>query len=133
MKMRLAKNSDQEKAPEPQPGKAEAASREERVEAPSPVDEKGIAHRVLVRPHVTEKAGRLGALNQYVFRVAPRATKQEIKRAVAEVYGVRPVRVATVRVPGKRRRLGRSEGTISGYRKAVVTLPQGKTIEVLPK
>ena len=92
-----------------------------------------IASRVLVRPHITEKAGRVAAMNQYVFVVAEGATKPTIARAVFEIYGVRPIRVHTVRIAGKRRRIGRIEGRAAGYRKAIVTLPEGKTIEVLPK
>ncbi|MBI4133964.1 MAG: 50S ribosomal protein L23 [Candidatus Terrybacteria bacterium] len=92
-----------------------------------------VASRVLVRPHITEKAGRVAAMNQYVFVVAEGATKPTIARAVFEIYGVRPIRVHTVRIAGKRRRIGRIEGRTAGYRKAIVTLPAGKTIEVLPK
>lgn len=92
-----------------------------------------VAYRVLVQPHVTEKAGRLAGLNQYVFRVAEKATKPEIRQAIYEFYGIRPLRVRTSRVPGKRRRLGRTEGWVAGYKKAIVTLPEGKTIEVLPQ
>lgn len=92
-----------------------------------------IAHRVLLRPHVTEKAGKLAQMNQYVFRIAARTTKQEIVQAVVDSYGVRPVAVSTVTIAGKRRRLGTREGRISGYKKAIVTLPEGKTIEVLPR
>lgn len=130
MKLPLSKKSP--KTTEPRHD-GEEEPRADRREASIRMNERSIAHRVLVQPHVTEKAGRLGAINQYVFRVTPHATRQEIKRAILEVYGVRPVRVSTSRVPGKRRRLGRSEGNIAGYRKATVTLPQGKTIEILPK
>lgn len=92
-----------------------------------------IAYRILRQPHVTEKAGRLAEENQYVFRVDAHATKPEIRQAIYEAYGVRALSVTTLRIPGKRRRLGGSEGRISGYKKAIVTLPEGKTIEVLPK
>lgn len=91
----------------------------------------GIAYRVLVQPHVTEKAGRLQGMNQYVFRVHPRAGKQEIAQAVQERFGVRPTRVNTVKIAGKTRRLGRTEGRVAGYKKAVVTLPEGKTIDIV--
>lgn len=92
-----------------------------------------VAHRILLRPQVTEKAGNVAEHNQYIFRVAGPATKPDIARAVFEAYGIRPLRVTTLRIPGKKRRLGATQGRISGYKKAVVTLPEGKTIEVLPR
>ena len=91
------------------------------------------AAALLLRPHVTEKSGKLSAMNQYVFVVADSATKPQVSRAVTEVYGVRPLRVETMRIPGKKRRLGSSQGMVPGFKKAVVTLPEGKTIEAFPK
>lgn len=93
----------------------------------------GIAPSVLLGPHVTEKAGVLGALGQYIFKVSPSATKSQVARAVYEVYGIRPRKVHTVNMPRKVRRRGRLMGFKSGLRKAIVTLPQGKTIEILPR
>ena len=89
-----------------------------------------IAYRVIVRPQITEKAGRLNEMNQYVFRVHKNAKKQEIAQAIQELYGVKPIRVNTIKIPGKTRRLGRTTGTIPGYKKAIVTIPEGKKIEV---
>jgi len=93
----------------------------------------GIAHEILVSAHVTEKAGRLEGMNQYVFRVSRKAKKSQVAQAVSELYGVRPMRVNMISLPGKTRRRGAFVGSKSGRRKAIVTLPAGKTIEVLPK
>ena len=90
-----------------------------------------ITYRVLVQPHVTEKAGVLQGMNQYVFRVDARAGKREIAQAIKERYGVMPKRVNTVRIAGKKRRLGRTEGWVGGYKKAVITLPEGSSIDVV--
>lgn len=92
-----------------------------------------MAHIILRAPHVTEKAGRAEGMQQYVFRVAPHAHKAQIAQAVFEAYGVKPIRVNTVTLPPKKRRRGAFSGMKSGVKKALVTLPQGKTIEVLPK
>ena len=120
------KKSDQSKQDEaPKTDSRKRRSRVGRGEA--------VAYRVLLRPHVTEKAGRLSSLNQYVFQVRQSATKPEIKQAIFETYGIRPTRVSTVRIPRKRRRLGKSEGWVPGYKKAMITLPEGKSIDVLPK
>ena len=90
------------------------------------------AEAVLVAPHITEKASRLGEDNQYVFRVRDRATKTDVARAVEALYGVRPVGVQTIRIPRKRRRLGRTQGWRRGYKKAIVRFPPGKKIERMP-
>jgi len=116
--------------------KPRATDKEERRElreTPKAKSLGGIAPRILLAPHVTEKAGNLGAMNQYVFKVASVATKIDVARAVYEVYGIRPVNVHTVNMPRKLRRRGQAKGFKSGVRKAIVTLPKGKTIEVLPR
>lgn len=117
----------------PLPGGESASAAPESLVRPLGDGGERVASRVLVRPHITEKAGRAATMNQYVFVVSEGATKPMIARAVFEIYGVRPIRVHTVRIAGKRRRIGRIEGRAAGYRKAIVTLPEGKTIEVLPK
>ena len=124
----------EEKKPEKTSGEAAVAKRSKPTK---PVKAKKrsaaaeqVAYRVIIRPHITEKAGRLSGMNQYVFRVAKSAGKQEIAQAIQELYGITPVRVNTVSIPGKRRRLGKTEGRIAGYKKAYVTLPEGKTIEL---
>lgn len=88
------------------------------------------AYDVLVRPVVSEKAARLGAMNQYVFSVQPNATKHRIRDAVEAMYGVRPIRVAVTTMRGHAVRYGRTQGTTKHWKKAIVTLPKGKTIQV---
>jgi len=88
---------------------------------------------VLKGVHVTEKAGNLNALNQYVLKVAAKANKIEIKKAVEKMYGVRVDRVMISVMPAKKRRLGRQEGEKSGFKKAIVKLAEGHKIEIMPK
>lgn len=89
------------------------------------------AHRVLLRPHVTEKAAELTARNVYAFEIARGVTKGEVKAAVASLYKVQPVKVAVLKTPGKKVRLRtrRGYGTKSGVRKAYVYLKKGDRIE----
>ena len=62
-------------------------------------------YTVLVEPHITEKATNLGASsNQYAFKVAPDATKREIKAAVEELFSVTVTNVTTLNVKGKVKR-----------------------------
>lgn len=95
--------------------------------------ETGVAPLVLESAHVTEKATDLTRKNQYVFKVFPDSSKQEIKKAVEEVYRVDVLKVRPIRVKRKQRRLGRSLGWGKGYKKAIVTLKEGQKIEILPR
>lgn len=78
------------------------------------------------QPHITEKATALSDKKQYVFRVETSATKPQVKRAVEKLYGVKVVSVRIISVPGKSKRLGRTQGFRPGFKKAIVTLKEGK-------
>lgn len=92
------------------------------------------AHRILKKPVITEKSTNLNAWhNQYVFAVMPQVNKNEIKKAIQDLYGVKVERVNIINVPGKVRRLGRHEGFHSGYKKAIITLAKGEKIEEYTK
>lgn len=84
---------------------------------------------VLSLPHITEKAGLLQGQNQYVFKVIPGATKHGVRDSVEVQYGVLVAKVRMIRVPAKSIRVGRNMGKKPGYKKAVVTLKEGHTIE----
>lgn len=88
------------------------------------------AHAVLIRPVITEKSTRLAKLNQYVFIVRPEATKADVCQAIYHVYDVHPIDATIINLPGKAVRYGRYEGRQPSRRKAIVTLPAGKTIDV---
>lgn len=113
----------------------EASGGEKVLALPKPVSEVGAAFsaHVLRSPHITEKAAHLGDENQYVFKVAQRATKPAIGAAVRALYGIDPVQIRTITIRRKPRRLGRTRGFKQGYKKAIVTLPKGKTIELMPR
>lgn len=91
----------------------------------------GDAYRVLLGGVVTEKSARLERMNQFVFSIAPNATKQMVAAAVKNVYGVRPESVQIIRLPGKWVRYGRTMGRQVNRKKAIVQLPAGKTIDVV--
>ncbi|MGB9886550.1 MAG: 50S ribosomal protein L23 [Moorellales bacterium] len=86
---------------------------------------------IIIRPVVTEKSTRLMAENKYTFYVHPQATKVDIRRAVEELFHVTVVKVNTMKVRGKRRRLGRIIGRTSDRKKAIVTLKPGDKIEII--
>jgi large subunit ribosomal protein L23 len=89
---------------------------------------------VLRRPILTEKSShQLGKLQQYVFEVAADANKSLIKDAVETLFDVEVVRVNVMKMPAKRNRRARSRRLMvrrSGYKKAIVTLAPGDTIDV---
>lgn len=77
------------------------------------------------RPIVTEKATRLMEENKYTFNVILQATKPEIKAAIEELFQVKVLQVNTMRLPRKKRRVGKFIGYKSQYKRAIVTVATG--------
>ncbi len=89
-----------------------------------------LAYKVIIKPLVTEKAAILQSQNKYGFVVAVWATKQQIRAAVNELYGVDARSVRVINVQGRRVRFGRNSGRRSDYKKALVTLKAGQSITI---
>ena len=89
------------------------------------------AYDIIIRPVITEQSMEATDQKKYVFIVANDANKIEIKKAVAEIFGVKVEKVTTLRMDGKVKRQGRyPEGRTASYKKAVVKLTaDSKTIE----
>jgi large subunit ribosomal protein L23 len=87
-------------------------------------------HEVIQRPVVTEKSniGREDS-NLATFAVDPRANKHEIRLAIEELFNVEVVDVRTMRQPRKSRRIGRHSGRRAEWKKAIVRLADGQSIE----
>ena len=87
-------------------------------------------HEVIQRPVVTEKSniGREDG-NLATFAVDPRANKHEIRLAIEELFNVEVVDVRTMRQPRKSRRIGRHSGRRAEWKKAIVRLADGQSIE----
>jgi large subunit ribosomal protein L23 len=86
--------------------------------------------KVLVAPHISEKATILAdKCDQYVFRIAPDATKPEIKKAVEALFDVKVQSVQTVNIKGKTKRTARGIGKRNDVRKAYVRLVAGQDID----
>ena len=90
----------------------------------------GRAYRVLIKPLITEKAAILNTESKYVFSVATDANKIEIANAVEAVYGIKPIAVNIIKVSGKKVRYGRTFGKRKNWKKAIVALPKGKSINI---
>ncbi|MDD4332736.1 MAG: 50S ribosomal protein L23 [Patescibacteria group bacterium] len=87
-------------------------------------------YRIIVKPIITEKVTNLGVENKYAFAVARKANKIEIAKAIEETYGIKPLAVNIINMKGKQVRYGRMAGKRKDWKKAIVTLPEGKTIKV---
>ncbi len=84
-------------------------------------------YQVLKQPHLTEKAVSLKEEGRYVaFRVHNDAVKPEIAEAVQKLFNVKVESVRIIKVPPKKRRMGRYEGKKPGYKKALVKLQKGE-------
>lgn len=84
---------------------------------------------VIVRPIVTEKATYMMEDNKYVFEVVKTSTKPEIRAAIESLFDVKVVKVNTMNQPRKQRRVGQNVGYKPQYKKAIVTLAEGDSLQ----
>lgn len=90
--------------------------------------------QILRSPIVSEKTARIQEKsNQFAFEVAATATKEEVKRAVEELFKVNVTAVNVVNVKGKVKAFRGRMGVRKGYRKAYISLKDGQSIDVLGK
>ena len=87
---------------------------------------------LILKPIITEKATLQMEENKYVFDVLPVATKPEIKAAIESLFDVRVTSVNTLKLPRKKRRVGRYIGYKAQYKRAIVTLQEGDAIALFP-
>ena len=87
-------------------------------------------NQVLLAPHVSEKSYSLIPERKYTFKVHQDAHKTQIRQAVEELFDVKVADVKILKVPPKPKRRGLHKGTKPGWKKAVVQLRAGDTIEI---
>ena len=88
-------------------------------------------HDIIVKALISEKGTRLReGGNKYLFEVHPDANKIEIKNAIERIFSVHVEQVRTQFVLGKIKRLGRFAGRRANWKKAIITLKQGDTIDL---
>jgi len=85
---------------------------------------------VVLAPHITEKSTMLSETNSVVFKVAPKATKPEIKAAIEALFGVTVVGVNTITSKGKTKRWKGKPYQRSDVKKAIIRLAEGQSIDV---
>jgi large subunit ribosomal protein L23 len=87
-------------------------------------------YQVIVRPLITEKATILAGEQKYAFEVDRRANKNQVRDAIETAFSVQVVKVNTMRVRGKTRRTARGYARGRDWKKAIVTLGEGDTIQI---
>jgi len=87
-------------------------------------------YQTILSPLITEKSTRSSEFNQVIFRVRLEASKPEIRQAVEGLFNVKVRAVNTIRMKGKTKRFRGRLGYRSDWKKAVVTLAEGHTIDV---
>ena len=109
-------------------------ARAKKAEKPAVENNKKIVDKyydVIIKPLVTEKTMKLTQQeNKITVVVAKTASKDEIKDAFEAIFGVKVAKVNTVRVNPKAKRMGRYEGQVPGYKKAIVKLAEGQSLDL---
>ena len=85
---------------------------------------------IIKAPVITEKSQIAKSEGKYTFKVDPKANKIEIKEAIEKIFKVKVTAIRTINVKPKKRRVGRYTGFTSRYKKAIVKLADGQTIEL---
>lgn len=88
------------------------------------------ARQIIIRPVITERSFDMQEYNRFTFEVAKTASKIEIAKAVEEIFDVKVLKVNTVNVKSKKKRMRNIEGKTRTWKKAIVTLGEGDTIEL---
>ena len=101
-----------------------------RSRRPAPVVSKSRMYELVRAPIITEKATLLSEYNQVSFRVPLEASKPEIKAAVERLFKVKVTAVNTLRQKGKLKRFRGRLGKLSDYKKAIITLADGDSIDI---
>ncbi len=84
---------------------------------------------VIIRPVISEKSYAMIEHNRFTFEVAKTASKPQIAQAVTDIFGVTVTSVNTMNVTGKPRRVRQAKGKTRDWKKAVITLKEGDSIE----
>lgn len=88
------------------------------------------AYKVLIKPVISEKSTNFASLNKYVFEVFGKTNKVEVKKAIEELYGVKPIQINIIKRKGKNVRFGKTLGRTKDSKRAIVTLKKGDSIKL---
>ena len=84
----------------------------------------------IISPNVTEKSTSLSEFNKVVFKVNNEASKNAIKRSIEKIFKVKVIKINTINIKGKNKFVRNRKSFKSGYKKAIVTLKKGQSIDL---
>ena len=84
----------------------------------------------IISPSITEKSTSLSKFNKVVFKVHKGASKNSIKRSIEKIFKVNVIKINTINIKGKNKLVRNKKSFKSGYKKAVVTLKKGQSIDL---
>ena len=107
------------------------ATEEKKVEIKNKVVLEGSSSALLLHPYLSEKSTILrDGQNKYIFKVSPRATKNEIKKLLENIYHVEVTKINTINTPAKVKRWRQKKSYFSRNKKMIVTIKEGQKIEL---
>ena len=86
-------------------------------------------YNIIKNPIVTEKTTKISENNQFVFKVDIDSSKESIKLAIEKIFKVKVERINTIRIKGKQKIFKGTKGKRSDYKKAIISLKEGQTID----
>ena len=84
----------------------------------------------IISPTITEKATSLSSFNKIIFKVDKGANKRSIKRSIEKTFKVNVIKINTVNIKGKNKLVRNKKAFKSGYKKAIITLKRGQSIDL---
>ncbi len=84
----------------------------------------------IISPNITEKSTALSEFNKIVFKVHKGASKSSIKRSIEKIFKVNVVKINTINLKGKTKLVRNKKASKSGYKKAIITLKKGQSIDL---
>ena len=84
----------------------------------------------IISPNITEKSTSLSEYNKIVFKVQKNATKKSIKKSIEKIFKVNVLKINTINLKGKSKMVKNKKTFKSGYKKAIITLKKGQTIDL---
>ena len=84
----------------------------------------------IISPNITEKASSLSDFNKVVFKVNKGASKQTIKKSIEKIFKVNVIKINTINIKGKTKMVRNQKAFKSGYKKAIITLKKGQSIDL---
>ncbi len=126
--MAIFKRKPKTKEPDPIQEKKEKTENLKKSE----IKKEPTAWRALSFPYISEKATDLTEEDKYVFVIKDKANKNQVKKAVEELYKINVLKVNIVKIPRKKKRLGKYHGWKKGFKKAIVQVKKGQKIDIYP-